>query len=120
VVCAPLWLIGTVFAVWTSWGHTTPGRLAVVLAIPAVLCLTGSLLPERRFSRAAAWTLVVLLLLFVALSSFSIGLCYLPALLALLTAAILWQRPAALADPVDGRGPVAGNARRGSPNGSST
>ena len=89
VACLPLWLVGTVFAAWSSWDTSSPGRLVGVLTIPTALCLAGSLLPAGRFHGAAAWTLVGLLLLFVTVAGFSVGLYYLPAALVLLAAAAL-------------------------------
>lgn len=110
--CAPLWLLGTVFAVWSSWGTTSPGRLVSLLAVPAAVCLAGSLLPGRWFHGTTGWTLVAILLLFVALSGFSIGLYYLPALLALLTAAVL-HPPPGVSQPAGRRRPAAGHSKGG-------
>lgn len=87
VACLPLWLMGTVSAVWSSWGTASPGWLIGVLLVPTALCLLASLLPAGRFRGGFAWTHAGLLLLFVTLTGFSVGLFYLPAALAVLAAA---------------------------------
>ena len=87
--CAPLTLAGVALAVWSSWGANSLGQLALVLAIPTLVGLAGSLLPERQFHGVTAWGLVVLLLAFTVLSGLTVGYYFLPALLALLGAAAL-------------------------------
>ena len=88
--CAPLTLAGVALAVWSSWGGANSvGRLSLVLAIPTLVGLAGSLLPERQFHGVTAWGLVVLLLAFTVLSGLTVGYYFLPALLALLGAAAL-------------------------------